>query len=166
MRLRLPLDFVPAGDGYERTADRLVEDLRAIGIAATVRRQTFADYIRRIYTDRDFAMTVGRGNSMFDPSVGVQRLYWSKNFRLGLPFSNGSHYASAVADDLLEQAAVEADPARRLQLFQSFQQQVVTDLPDVSLLAPTQITLVNPHLRDHTVSADGPNGNFADLKVI
>ena len=70
----------------------------------------FPGYIRRIYTDRDFAFAVSRMNNMFDPTVGVQRVFWSKNFRRGVAFSNGSHYRSPEADDLLERAAVEADP--------------------------------------------------------
>jgi len=31
--------------------------------------------------------------NQFDPTLGVQRIYWSKNFKLGLPFSNASQIA-------------------------------------------------------------------------
>jgi peptide/nickel transport system substrate-binding protein len=127
--------------------------------------QDFAAYVRRLYTDRDFAFAVTRSNNMFDPSVGVQRIYWSRNFRKGVPFSNGSHYASNEADALLEKAAVEADPAKRRDMFLAFQNLVIKDLPDISLLAPTQITIVNRRVRNHTISADGPNANFAEVAI-
>ncbi|MEJ0069562.1 MAG: hypothetical protein WDO24_13450 [Pseudomonadota bacterium] len=99
---------------------------------------------------------------MFDPSVGVQRVFWSKNFQRGVPFSNGSHYASPEADDLLERAAVETNPALRHDLFRQFQSRIVADLPDVTLLAPQQITIANRRVVDHTLTADGAAGNLAE----
>jgi len=164
-RFQLPLDYVPAGEGYQRTAEFIAQALAEIGVAVEVRAQDFSSYIKRIYTDRDFAFTVGRANNMFDPSVGVQRIYWSQNFRTGVPFSNGSHYASQEADRLLEAAAVEGNPVKRQELFREFQTLVVKDMPDLTLLAPAQITIANKRVHNHTVTADGPNGNLADLRL-
>jgi peptide/nickel transport system substrate-binding protein len=166
VRLRLDLDFVPAGEAYRATAAYVVQALARIGIAVTLREQSFSSYVRRIYTDRDFDFAVSRANNMFDPTVGVQRLYWSRNFRRGVPFSNGSHYDSPEADALLEAAAIEADPARRRGQFARFQDLVARDLPDLTLLAPRQFTIFNPRVVDHTVTADGVNGNLADVFVI
>ena len=102
---------------------------------------------------------------MFDPTVGVQRVYWSGNIRPGVAFSNGSHYRSREADDLLERAAVETDPGIRFKLFRAFQGQVAADLPDLTLLAPKQITIVNRRVSGHTVTADGVAGNLANVSV-
>ena len=139
-------------------------DSRYLGIAAEVRMQDFPAYIRRIYTDRDFAFAISRMNNMFDPTVGVQRVFWSKNFRPGVAFSNGSHYQSAEADDLLQRAAIEPDPATRINLFRAFQERVIEDLPDLTLLAPKQITIASKRIFDHTVTADGIAGNLADVR--
>ena len=166
VRLRLPLDYVPAGDGYRRTAECVARALAAVGIAADLRVQDFPAYIRRIYTDRDFAFAVSRMNNMFDPTVGVQRVFWSKNFRRGVAFSNGSHYRSPEADDLLERAAVEADPGTRIGLFRAFQEKVIEDLPDLTLLAPKEITIASRRISDHTVTADGIAGNLADVRIL
>jgi peptide/nickel transport system substrate-binding protein len=166
VRLRLPLDVIPAGEGYRRTAAGVAAALAAIGIAATLREQGFGDYIRRVYADRDFAFAVGRMNHMFDPTVGVQRIYWSRNIRPGVAFSNGSGYRSAEADDLLERAAVAADPEARRALFRAFQARVVADLPDIALLAPRQVTIATARIRDHTVTADGAAGNLADIRIL
>jgi hypothetical protein len=38
----------------------------------------------------------------------------------------------------------------------------VRDLPDLTLLAPAQITIYNKKIVDHTVTADGISGNLAD----
>jgi peptide/nickel transport system substrate-binding protein len=165
VRFRLDLDFVPAGDAYRGTAEYVARALARIGIAVSVRDQSFSAYVRRIYSDRDFDFAVSRANNMFDPTVGVQRLYWSKNFKRGVPFSNGSHYDSPEADALLEAAAIEVDPVGRRDQFARFRTLVERDLPDLTLLAPRQFTIFNPRVVDHTVTADGVNGNLADAFV-
>jgi peptide/nickel transport system substrate-binding protein len=165
IRLRLALDFVPAGDGYRRTAEWISSALAAIGIRALVRSQDFPAYIKRVYTDRDFQFAVSRMNNMFDPSVGVQRVFWSKNFKRGVPFSNGSHYDSREADAALERAAVETDPTLRREYFFRFQKIVVEDLPDVALLVPAQITIAGKRVMDHTLTADGAAANLAETHL-
>jgi peptide/nickel transport system substrate-binding protein len=104
-------------------------------------------------------------NNMFDPTVGVQRVFWSKNFRKGVPFSNGSHYQNLEVDRLLEAAAVEPDPDKRFRYFQDFQRIVAMELPDLTILAPDQITICNKRVVDHTISADGICGNLAKVHI-
>jgi peptide/nickel transport system substrate-binding protein len=165
IRFRLNHDFIPAGEGYQYTAECVKHALARVGIEITVRSQDFPTYIRRIYTDREFDFATNRANNMFDPSAGVQRLFWSKNFRRGVPFSNGSNYANREVDGLLESAAVEPDPAKRFEYFARFQNIVVQDLPDLTLLAPGQITIYDRKVFDHTISADGVCGNLADTYI-
>jgi hypothetical protein len=91
--------------------------------------------------------------------VGVQRLYWSKNFVKGVPFSNGTHYQNPVVDKLLEDAAVENDATRRLmKLFKDFQDTVARDVPDLNLYQPVFITIANQRVHDHSLTADGVDG--------
>jgi peptide/nickel transport system substrate-binding protein len=68
IRARLPIDYVPAGDGYRRSAEYISEVLKKIGINAAVRSQDFGGYVKRIYADRDFHFAVSRMNNMFDPA--------------------------------------------------------------------------------------------------
>jgi peptide/nickel transport system substrate-binding protein len=37
-----------------------------------------------------------------DPAIGIQRNYWSKNFKPGVALSNAADYRSPEADRLLE----------------------------------------------------------------
>ena len=162
-RFSVPLDFNPiSGDG-QRLADYIRTALARIGIAVTVRAQDPSAFIKRIYTDRDFAFTTNGASNLFDPTVGVQRLYWSKNFIKGVPFSNGTHYNSAEVDKLLEDAAIENDPVRRKQLFKSFQDVVAKDVPDLNLYQPEFITIANQRVHDHSLTADGVESNLADV---
>jgi peptide/nickel transport system substrate-binding protein len=165
IRLRLIHDYVPAGEGYRRTAEYVKRTLADVGVDVTIRSQDFSAYITRVYTDRDFAFTTSRMNNMFDPTVGVQRVFWSKNFRKGVPFSNGSHYQNPEVDRLLEAAAVEPDRGKRFRYFEDFQRIVAMELPDLTILAPDQITICNKRVVDHTISAEGICGNLAKAHI-
>ncbi len=96
----------------------------------------------------------------------MQRLYWSKNFRPGVPFSNAPHYMNPEVDRLLESASVEIDEANCVALYRQFQQIVNQDLPILNLIAPRMMTLANKRVRNHTVSAQGLEGNLADVYLV
>ncbi|SHG89778.1 ABC transporter substrate-binding protein [Pollutimonas bauzanensis] len=162
-RFAVVLDFNPIGQDGPRLADYLRSALRRIGINVSVRSQDAAAFIKRIYTDRDFAFTTNGASNLFDPTVGVQRLYWSKNFIKGVPFSNGTHYANPKVDQLLEDAAVENDADKRIALFKEFQQIVANEIPDLNLYQPEFITIANKRVRDHSLTADGVESNLADV---
>lgn len=149
-----------------RVGQVLRQNLGRIGVDVTIRSQEFGAYIKRVYTDRDFDFNNQGMSQLFDPTVGIQRFYWSKNFRPGVPFSNGAHYANPEADRLLEAAAVENDPARRRKLFSDFQHLIADDVPTIGLVAAAQITVANRRIVNHTVGAEGLYGNFADIAIL
>ncbi|MCL2899089.1 ABC transporter substrate-binding protein [Brenneria tiliae] len=163
VRFKVALDYNPIAEDLRKTAEYLRSSLAKIGIGVTLRSQDLSTFVRRVYTNRDFAFTVNGHSNLFDPTVGVQRIYWSKNFRKGVPFSNASHYHNPEVDRLLETAQTENDPARRVQQFQRFQQIVGQELPDVSLVSPEFITIYNRRVHDHSVTADGVEGNLAEV---
>jgi hypothetical protein len=110
---------------YLRQANYVKSALARVGIDVTVRSQDLPSFLKRVYADRQFDfMSIGV-NTLFDPSVGVQRLYWSKNIRPGVPFSNAPHYSNAEVDRLLESASIETDESKRVALYQQFQQIVI-----------------------------------------
>ncbi|RUW24469.1 ABC transporter substrate-binding protein [Mesorhizobium sp. M1E.F.Ca.ET.041.01.1.1] len=166
IRLKLNHDYVPSGETYKRGADYIKQALARVGIDVTVRSQDFATYTKRIYTDRDFDFTFNGMSNLFDPTVGVQRLYWSKNFKPGVPFSNGSKYGNPKVDELLEAAAVEIDQAKRFKQWQAVQEILVEDLPDIGIVSQPEITLYNKRIAGHTVGAEGASGSLADAYIV
>ena len=105
----------PAVEESRRLGDFVRASLARIGIAIEVRASDFGTYTKRVYTDRDWDITCTSFSNLFDPSVGVTRIYWSKNIVKGVPFSNTSYYRNPEVDALLEQAAIEPDPEKRIQ---------------------------------------------------
>ncbi|MDE1180856.1 ABC transporter substrate-binding protein [Paraburkholderia sp.] len=165
IRFALVIDPFPGNDAYTRIGSYLHASLQRIGIALSVRSQDLPAYLKRIYTDRNFDMSVHGMSNLFDPSVGVARLYTSTSFRPGVPFTNGSHYSNPSVDRLFAQAAVETDEPRRKGEFIEIQRIVERELPDLTLASPQYVTVYNRALHDHTVSPDGTASSFADAWV-
>lgn len=144
-----------------RLGDFLKASLSRIGIDVEVRTTDTSTFIKQIYTDRNFEVTSSTFSNLFDPTVGVQRLYWSKNFKPGVPYSNTSGYSNQKCDDLLEAAAVELDPAKRKALFAEFQTLIMTDVPDINIGVPVWLTIHTKRALGHSITADGIEGNLA-----
>lgn len=160
IRLTLQCDPYPSGP-LMQTAQYLRSNLAKIGVRLNVRSQDTGEFINRIYTRRDFDISIYGASSGPDPAVGIQRFYWSKTFEAGIAFSNGAHYNNAQVDALLEAAQVELEPERRRQLYLSFQQIVQKDAVTLPLIVASLPTLSLRTVKNVTAAADGVLGNFA-----
>jgi peptide/nickel transport system substrate-binding protein len=149
-----------------RQAEFVRQAVARIGIRLQIQTTDFGGYIRRIYTDRNFDLCTYAGAAGPDPAIGTQRIYWSKNYKPGVAFSNVAHYVSPEADRCLEQAQVETDAARRVELYQQFQRVVQTDLPLIPLVTLDAYVVRNRRLSGYLTTADGAYGNFADAALL
>jgi len=165
IRFNVTLDYNPITTEGRRLAEYIRAALRQIGIGVELRSQDISAFVKRIYTDRDFDFTVNGASDLFDPTVGVQRLYLSTNFKKGVPFSNSTHYSNPEVDKLLNDAATENDPKTRVEDFRKFQQIVGKDIPDLNLVSPTFLTLYNVRVHNLTDTADGAEGNLAKVSI-
>jgi peptide/nickel transport system substrate-binding protein len=165
-RFRMTFDVNPTTEEGRRLGDFLRASLARVGIALEVRLSDIGSYIKRIYTDRDFDVCCTGFSNIYDPSVGVQRVYWSKNIVKGVPYSNTSYYRNARVDELLEAAAIETDPAKRRAEFLEFQHIVMHDAPDINIGVPRWVTIYNKRVQGHSITADGLEGNLAHAYIV
>lgn len=163
VRFKIRLLFNPAHD--IRLPQYLQQALKSIGIEAPITSYDFATYIKTVYTDRAFDLTSENLSNAFDPTVGVQRIYWSKNFKIGLPFSNCAHYANPKVDALLAAASIEPDIAKRKALFDQFQEIIADELPAINHVAPQNVIVYNKRVYDFWLGAEGLKRNFADVWI-
>lgn len=147
------------------SGDFVKQSLAKVSIPVDFQFFDFSTYIQKAYTGREFDLTLESLSNTFDPTPGIQRVFWSKNFKVGLPFSNASHYDNPRVDALLEAAAVESDPDKRRQLWFAFQQAIHDDVAAVHLIAPQGVTLFNKKVKNHTLGVTGPNASFADVYI-
>ncbi|SHE33714.1 peptide/nickel transport system substrate-binding protein [Lampropedia hyalina DSM 16112] len=144
-------------------AEIIRQSLQRIGIDASIKSYDFATYTKTVYTDRDFDITVEGLSNVFDPTVGVQRGYWSKNFKIGLPFSNTGNYVNPEIDRLLEAAAVEPDEATRKDLFLQFQKTLWEDVAGIDLGKPPETVVSNVKVKNAVPTAERLYGSFSEL---
>lgn len=129
-RLTLVID-APVGSPEQsrNIAEFLRAQLRKVGIAVEVRiAPDFPTWAQRI-SNFDFDLTIDNVFNWGDPVIGVHRTYLSSNIRKGVIWSNTQGYGNSKVDELLAQAAVELDPAKRRALYSEFQKIVVDDAP-------------------------------------
>ncbi|WP_298373164.1 ABC transporter substrate-binding protein [Azospirillum sp.] len=149
----------------QAAGDFVKQALAKVGIAVDFQFFDFSTYIQKAYTGRDFDLTLESLSNTFDPTPGVQRVFWSKNFKIGLPFSNASHYENPEVDRLLEAAAVEPDTAKRRALWTDFQRFIYDDVAAIHLIAPDGVTLFSKKVKNHTLGVAGINASFADVYI-
>ncbi|WP_394110486.1 ABC transporter substrate-binding protein [Xanthobacter autotrophicus] len=149
----------------KESGDFVKQALAKIGIPVDFQFFDFSTYIQKAYTGREFDLTLESLSNTFDPTPGIQRIFWSRNFKIGLPFSNASHYDNPQVDQLLEAAAVESDPQKRRQLWFTFQNVIFDDVAAVHLIAPQGVTLFSKKVKNHTLGVTGVNASFADVHI-
>lgn len=164
-RFAVTLHANPFNDGFKRTAHFIRSALARVGINVTVREQDPGSYIRSVYTEREFDFTVSGVSTMFDPTVGLQRVYWSRSFNPKVPWSNANRYHNPEVDRLLEAAAIEPDVARRADLFRQFQAIVIREVPSIALVIVQNVTVFNKRVDGFSTTASGVRGNLADLRI-
>jgi peptide/nickel transport system substrate-binding protein len=164
-RFKVTIDVLPFGEYYFRLADYVKQQLTQLGVTAEIRNADFATYYRRIYTDYDFDITCSGASALTDPTIGVQRFFWSKNIIKGVPFSNGTGYSNPEVDALLEAAQTEIDPQKRTVLFHQFQKKVVEDLPILPMCDVPYFTVKNKAVKNTEISPFGISDNFADAYI-
>ncbi len=161
IRFRMTHDPLPGFDAFAGTGDYFRAAMQRIGIAVEVRNQDLASYYRRVYGENDFDSTNFAAFNLTDPTMGVQRFYWSKNILKGVAFSNGSGYANPEVDRLLESAQSELDIAKRRADYAAFQRIAMEDLPNIPVGDINWFTLQTRKLQGIIQGPFGVRDNFA-----
>jgi peptide/nickel transport system substrate-binding protein len=164
IRFSITHDPVPQGDEHAQSADYVKQALSEVGINVDVRRQDLASQIRRVST-WDFDMSSNPLFAMFDPALGVNRLFWSENIRQGTPFTNVSGFRNAEIDQIIARQGSERDPAARRALYHRFQQIIMDEVPLLYLLEVKYATIANRRVRNHTADGAAAFGNFANISI-
>jgi peptide/nickel transport system substrate-binding protein len=163
--MKIAFDPAPYDEHYLRSGEFIRQQLRQVGIDATQRAQDAPTYLRRIWTANEYQLNLYGISNTPDPTIGVQRLWWSKNIVKGAPFTNGSGYTNAQVDKVLEAAQVEADPQKRRKLWEEFQQLAMMELPIIPLLRVDNTTVLNKRVKNFLTSGLGVYDTLADIYI-
>ncbi|MHA6692494.1 ABC transporter substrate-binding protein [Devosia sp. A449] len=163
-RFTVTIDYY-VDDIVKRLAEYLRATLGRIGIEVTARGQDQGTIAKRVYTDRDFEIQLASLSPLFDPQVGVQRTYWSKNFIKGVPYSNATHYSNPEVDALLEAAAIDPDHGQRVEKWMRIQDIIMEEVPTINLVMPVFETIHNTRCHGLADTASGFEGNFSSAYI-
>jgi peptide/nickel transport system substrate-binding protein len=119
-----------------------------------------ATWLKRIYTDYDFAISSNFLYNLADPVIGVHRAIHSNSIKQGTVFVNGARWSSPAADDLMNKATVGPDPQKRAAYYHEVQKIVVAAAPIVWVLELNFPTVINKNFKDVIVSPLGIYSSF------
>lgn len=155
------ISFLP-GAAFRKTAGYVRAALGRVGIKLELVDGDLGTYSKRIYQDRGFDININGLSTLFDPTVGVQRIYWSDGIVNRLPYVNASHYNNPAVDNLFRQAAVAVDESARAALFKRIQGIVGEDVPAYPLVAVPTITVTRARVNQLYNSVTLNAGDFSD----
>jgi peptide/nickel transport system substrate-binding protein len=163
VRFEIVHDITPYGPEWQRFGEFVQQRLALVGIKATLRYEDVATWLKRVYTDYDFNLTSNFLYNLSDPVIGVHRAIHGRNIKQGTVFVNGAQWSDPRADDLMDKATVEPDPAKRAQYYQEVQKIVVEGSPIVWVFELNFPTVVNKRYHDVITSPLGLYTNFAGV---
>lgn len=160
VRASAVIDLIPYGEDWRRAGEYLKQALGEIGVNLELRYEDVPTWIKRVYGDYDFEVNLNYFYQLPDPVIGVQRHYGTDQIRPGTPFVNSTRYSNSQVDELLAAGAVEADAAKRSEIYAEVTEILGDELPVVNLFEMEFLTVYNEKLKDHTISAMGAYGSF------
>jgi peptide/nickel transport system substrate-binding protein len=121
----LPL---PYGETWQRWAEAVKQNLAEVGIESELVATDVAGWNQKT-GDWDFDLAFTYLYQYGDPALGVARTYISSNIAKGSPWNNVSGYVNEEVDALFAEAAIQADAAKRQELYTEAQNIIVDDVP-------------------------------------
>lgn len=128
-KLRLVVDSARAP--FVTAAQIIKENLKEIGIEVEVQAVERAVMTQKVYTDRDYDLTLQSFVSSGDPAIGYHRLYVTTTTRVAS--TNATGYSNTVVDGLFAKAAVTPDQGARAALYVEAQKILADEMPTLVL---------------------------------
>jgi oligopeptide transport system substrate-binding protein len=128
----------------------LIDDWRRnLGVEVTVRQLEPENFLYALSQEKDNLFDNGWIADYHDPQDFLDVL-----FRTGSQNNTGG-YSNPQLDALLNKAAIEQDPAVRLQMYQQAEQIIVQDAAMLPLFFGRSYVLVKPYVKNYSLSPLG-----------
>lgn len=102
-----------------------------IGVDVAIEPLEDAAYLKKIYTDKDFDISLVTYTSYSDPALGITRTFASG--AIGRPYGNASQYANTEVDALFAKGEAATDSEERGRYYREAQAILAEDLPVMQL---------------------------------
>lgn len=145
-----------------RMGQYLQQALGDVGIKVNIVSADRAGAIRQIYQQWDFDLSVSNNVSYADPLMRSTMLYTTANIAR-TPFRNVSGYSNPELDRLVDEAAKELDPAKRVALLNRVQQIAAEDLPVLPIAYKQNMTFAHKRVRNHSSRPEWMYDSWKDV---
>jgi peptide/nickel transport system substrate-binding protein len=127
-RFALNLDWIPGAATNQSTCEYLKEQLKKVGINATLRPvPDFPSWAAKT-SKWDFDLNMDVVFDYPDPVIGIERMYISQNIK-NLIWTNTMGYNNPEVDRLFAEAQVEQNLEKRKKMYNRVQEILVDELP-------------------------------------
>lgn len=125
------------------TAQIIVEELKQVGINATISQVEWSSWLSDVYTDGNFQATVIGFDGTLAPND------WLKKYTTGSG-KNFMHYSSPEYDQVFEEAYTAVDAAEKAALYKEAQMILAQDAAAVYIQDPANFVAVNKKFAGYT----------------
>jgi peptide/nickel transport system substrate-binding protein len=151
----LRLTYDSARPNFVTGAQIIKDNLRQVGINVDLQPLERTVMIDKVFTQKDFDLTLQSYFSSGDPSIGYHRLYLTNTG--SAPFVNASGYSNPQVDDLLAKASTAPTQEERAPFYKQLQTILNDDLPSLILYDESGIDFGNKKLNGLWTSIDSRN---------
>lgn len=129
-----------------RLAQSIQQDLAEVDVHITIKPLAWGPFLEAVRRHDEVPMFLLGWEADFpDPSNFLETLFHSRH----IGTNNNTNYANPTVDTLLDQAAHETNPTRRIHLLQRAEHAILADAPWAPLYHPVTYQILNPRVRDY-----------------
>jgi ABC-type transport system substrate-binding protein len=152
-----PRGYNPAGPDL---ATAIQGYLAKVGVEADVRKVDMGANLATIRSGKyQGIFMVGWTGDNGDPDNFVGELFNSSR----IPVTNTARYRNAEVDKLLDQAARQSDPEKRLALYSDIQKKILDDAPWIFVNSVLQVRAIRKEVKGYTLN---PTQMFFDMEKV
>jgi len=116
---------------FQQVALAMKSMWQAIGVDLVIDALEDSTYTKRVYTDRDFDISLVTYTSYSDPALGIARTFVTSS--IGRPFGNAAQYSNPDVDKLFAEGEMATSFADRGKFYRQAQAILAIDLPVLQL---------------------------------
>lgn len=135
LKITVPDNYAP----HAGAAEIIVEQLKKIGITATIELVDFSTWYDKVYINRNYEATVVAVDGTLAPGS-----YFEKN--VSSSSVNFTNYNNAEFDRLYKEAILEIDDEKKVELYKELQMVMTKDAASVYIEDPANLVAVNSKL--------------------
>ncbi|PYO58573.1 MAG: hypothetical protein DMD83_03285 [Candidatus Rokuibacteriota bacterium] len=151
-RFRVRLVYNVAQAGFAAMAELARNDWKALGVEVVAEPVEFQVNLDRVFTKRDYEVTLQPYTTAGDPAIGIARIYVTMNE--GRAYTNPTGYSNPKVDELFAQGASTPQRDDRRKAYFEVQRILAEDLPALILIDRTEVDAASAKFRGLWQSAE------------